>query len=346
MKIMDVLRSLDPRYLVVGIVLSFILGYSIPNNRINKLNEDLVHLDTELNILDTEISNLENVILDKNNEISALQAQYTQLEFEKTELEKNIPPPENKAPDFTVTCLDGSTFTLSENQGKIVLIEFMATWCGYCNKQNVHYKTIHEKYGEDVTIISISINTTPENSEALEEYVKEQDAQWMWAGSTTNLTKNYNIQKIPTNIIIDQMGYVWARNIGIIDSSTLEKEIEQLKSYWGPEPITSKFVTISALDSKELIDNTPDLTILDCRTAQEYELEHLETAINIPVQELPDRINEIEKNNVILVYCKSGVRSTQASQILYDNGCLQIYNMEGGITSWKDHGFPIVMIPP
>lgn len=89
----------------------------------------------------------------------------------------------------------------------------------------------------------------------------------------------------------------------------------------------------------------PNLIILDVRTPCEYEKGHLYDAILIPYDELEleERISEIEgyKNSEIIVYCKSGYRSTLASEILVENGFTNIYNMLGGILAWIDADYPI-----
>ncbi len=89
----------------------------------------------------------------------------------------------------------------------------------------------------------------------------------------------------------------------------------------------------------------PNLIILDVRTPCEYEKGHLYDAILIPYNELEFEagISELEgyKNSEIIVYCKSGYRSTLASEILVENGFTNIYNMLGGILAWIDADYPI-----
>lgn len=93
--------------------------------------------------------------------------------------------------------------------------------------------------------------------------------------------------------------------------------------------------------SKLVIDTS--VTILDVRTIAEYKASHIERAIVIPVQELQTRISEIEhlKNKKILVYCRTGVRSKKALQILHQNGFSQLYHLEKGIKLWTQEGFKV-----
>ena len=87
----------------------------------------------------------------------------------------------------------------------------------------------------------------------------------------------------------------------------------------------------------------PNLVILDVRTPCEFEKGHLYNAILIPHDELEVRISELEeyKNSDIIVYCKSGGRSQQASEILMACGFTNVYNMLGGIIAWVDAEYPI-----
>lgn len=99
-------------------------------------------------------------------------------------------------------------------------------------------------------------------------------------------------------------------------------------------PISTN-VTIE--ESKALINDMEDLLILDVRTKGEFDAGHIEGSIQIPVDELEDRINELEeyRGNPILVYCRSGNRSSQAVNILLNNEFEEIYHMNEGFMNWK-----------
>jgi len=105
------------------------------------------------------------------------------------------------------------------------------------------------------------------------------------------------------------------------------------------------YVTISAAESKQLIETQPkeEIVILDVRTVEEYHEGHIEGAILIPLQKLQKNYAMSDKDRIIIIYCRTGVRSAQASQILVDNGFTKVYNMDGGITAWINEEFPIVI---
>ncbi len=106
-----------------------------------------------------------------------------------------------------------------------------------------------------------------------------------------------------------------------------------------PEKV--QYTDISVQQAKEMIDKG-EVFILDVRTQEEYDAGHIRNSTLIPVQDLSKRLNEVPRDRKILVYCRTGSRSTSASEILVNNGFTQIYNMKGGITEWTKAGYEVV----
>lgn len=78
--------------------------------------------------------------------------------------------------------------------------------------------------------------------------------------------------------------------------------------------------------------------LLDVRTEEEYEGEHILNALNIPLDEIADFVDtmrEQSQNKPVLIYCLSGGRSAAACDILYRAGYPAVYNMLGGIKAWQ-----------
>jgi rhodanese-related sulfurtransferase len=90
---------------------------------------------------------------------------------------------------------------------------------------------------------------------------------------------------------------------------------------------------VSSEEAKQLIDNK-DVVVLDVRTPEEYQEGHIPNAILIPLQELENKLNELDKKDHYLVVCRSGNRSAQASEVLTSNSFANIYNMTGGMNNW------------
>lgn len=108
-----------------------------------------------------------------------------------------------------------------------------------------------------------------------------------------------------------------------------------------PPPNTNPGIQdLSVEAAKALVDTTPTLVILDVRTVAEYTAEHIDGAVNIPVDELASRITELDPYRATLVYCRSGVRSAQGAQLLVEQGFTEVYNMLGGLLDWTAQGYP------
>ncbi len=132
------------------------------------------------------------------------------------------------ATDFSLTDLDGNPFKLSDYRGRVVVIDFMATWCGPCRVEMPHYGTIWEKYGETIIIMSIDIDPN-ETEQTLRNFSQEYPyATWIWAIDTFNLGQPYQVTAIPTTVIIDQDGYIRFTHIGVTPATTFIQEIDQL----------------------------------------------------------------------------------------------------------------------
>lgn len=95
---------------------------------------------------------------------------------------------------------------------------------------------------------------------------------------------------------------------------------------------------VKSLNSHEFqheLDQNPNKILIDVRTPTEYKSGHIPSAINIPVSDLDRRIDEIDKQRTVFIYCQSGMRSTQAGRILSKRGFQNLVNLRGGIMSWR-----------
>jgi len=94
-----------------------------------------------------------------------------------------------------------------------------------------------------------------------------------------------------------------------------------------------------------MVESDENIVLLDVRTVQEFHSEtgHLRDAVLIPIQELPHRVDELDrvKEKTIIAYCRTGNRSGKAAAWLSQRG-FRVLNMEGGIVQWNDESFPVV----
>ncbi len=140
--------------------------------------------------------------------------------------------PGTVAPDFSLTDLDRTSTWLSDFRGKVVVINFMATWCVSCRQEILHLKVIWEKenYRDKIVLMSIGVDPT-ESGETLESFAQEfPHATWIWARDTANLAQAYEVMFIPKTVIIDQDGYTRFAHTGVTPASVFIQEIDQLLS--------------------------------------------------------------------------------------------------------------------
>ena len=100
------------------------------------------------------------------------------------------------------------------------------------------------------------------------------------------------------------------------------------------------FTDLDPLGAQELIDQQPDLVLLDVRTEPENRSHRLPGAVLIPVQELAARVEELDPDRPHLIYCEHGVRSVAACEFLADRGFDALSNLGGGMARWLHAGLP------
>ena len=115
-------------------------------------------------------------------------------------------------------------------------------------------------------------------------------------------------------------------------------------AYWlmMPKEQDEDYGDVSVERARELIQEKPSLVILDVRTDAEFRDGHIQGAINIPVVDLEGRLGELDRNDEMLVYCRTGNRSSTAVGILEGNDFTKIYHMNKGIAAWTSAGYPTV----
>lgn len=103
------------------------------------------------------------------------------------------------------------------------------------------------------------------------------------------------------------------------------------------------YENIEPAQAKKLIA-TKDPVILDVRTPDEFENMpgHIENSVLVPIDELRDSsFLKIPKDEEILVYCRSGHRSSWGAKYLAEEGYEHVYNLAGGILAWENQGYPV-----
>lgn len=104
------------------------------------------------------------------------------------------------------------------------------------------------------------------------------------------------------------------------------------------KPVLAPAAEIQTLEPQaaaELIRTTPDLQLLDVRSAAEHQGRHIPGSRLIPLPELPERMAELDPARPLLVYCEHGMRSWSACSLLSQSGFARLYNLSGGMSEWE-----------
>ena len=99
---------------------------------------------------------------------------------------------------------------------------------------------------------------------------------------------------------------------------------------------------ISSEELKSKLDKQEQLTIIDVREPDEYEICHLKTAKLIPLRQIPSCLSELNPNGLTVLYCHHGIRSAQATLWFQKMGFENAKNLEGGIDAWAERIDPLM----
>ncbi|MGF1503991.1 MAG: rhodanese-like domain-containing protein [Anaerolineae bacterium] len=107
-----------------------------------------------------------------------------------------------------------------------------------------------------------------------------------------------------------------------------------------PQTVAQPVSRIQPQEYVSTFEDNPDHILVDVRTPEEFASGHIPGAINIPVEEIANRLDEIPADTNVVVYCRSGNRSATAASELAESGYASIYDL-GGIISWQAAGLPV-----
>jgi len=145
-----------------------------------------------------------------------------------------------KAPDFTLRTVQGELFKLSENRGKVIMLNFWGTWCGPCRREIPDFNKLHAKYQKDgLKIVGITI--TSGSAKNILDFMNDWDMEYTVLtdidnNETQKVTSDYGraigkpITGIPTTLIIDKEGYIVKGYVGPRSEEVFYKDLQPLLS--------------------------------------------------------------------------------------------------------------------
>lgn len=128
--------------------------------------------------------------------------------------------------DFSLKSIDGSVVKLSDFRGKVVVLDFWATWCPPCKKGIPDLIDIQKSFSNDVQIIGITLDDNP--MKVVPPFVKQYKINYPILIGTEEVTTMYGgIDAIPTTFIINKAGRIVNKYIGLVEKEILVNEIKK-----------------------------------------------------------------------------------------------------------------------
>jgi peroxiredoxin len=151
--------------------------------------------------------------------------------------EKPTQPPGDKAPtspggkpapSFTLQDLNGKTVSLSDFKGKVVVLDFWATWCPPCVKEIPHFIELHEQY-KDKGFAMVGISLDSEGISVVKSFTRKYRVNYPILMTDGQVDKAYgDITSIPTTFVIDSAGNIRQKYVGYRDKAVFEADIKTL----------------------------------------------------------------------------------------------------------------------
>jgi len=147
-------------------------------------------------------------------------------EISSLETQKNTS--DTKAPEFSLVSVDGKTVKLSDYKGKIVIVDFWATWCPPCRKGIPDLIAIQKEFKNDVVVIGISLDR--ETKTDVPSFVKNYGINYPIVYGDGKVDRSFGgIEAIPTAFVIDKKGNIVDKHVGLVPKSTYVDLIKKLK---------------------------------------------------------------------------------------------------------------------
>ena len=141
---------------------------------------------------------------------------------------------EGLAPDFVVQSSDGTDATLSERRGKIVVLNFWASWCRPCGRELPAFEEAYQRYGDQVEFMMINLTQIEQSVEDVKALIERGELTFpVFFDTDGSAAESYGIQSIPVTVFIWPDGTVYQQRIGQMNEDTLNRYIETMRATVG-----------------------------------------------------------------------------------------------------------------
>ena len=132
-------------------------------------------------------------------------------------------PSSGSAPDFSLKSFDGQEITLSQLKGKVVLLDFWATWCGPCKESIPHLIQLYKNYRESGFEL-VGMNVDKGDGEAVRRFVTSMDIPYPVVVAPEDVVRSYRVTGIPVTFLIDKKGKIREKVVGF--SRSIAKQLD------------------------------------------------------------------------------------------------------------------------
>ena len=134
----------------------------------------------------------------------------------------------SQAPEFELADLSGKRVRLSDFKGKVVILDFWATWCGPCRVEIPHFVRLQSKYrAQGLAIVGLSLDD--DGAKSVRPFVEDHDVNYTMLLANKDTANLYGgIVGIPTTFVLDRQGRIVKKFIGVMPPETFEETVRPL----------------------------------------------------------------------------------------------------------------------
>lgn len=203
------------------------------------------------------------------------------------------------APEFHLQTLDGKSLTLASANGKVVLLNFWATWCGPCRMEIPGLIELQKQYRDSLQIISLLVDV--DDVDDAKKFVADEGVNYPVAVATNDIRLKYGgVSALPTVFVIDTQGRIVQKHVGLFDPRLYELETRALLHLAIPLKV-------------ETFEDTGEIFLKNAKNATELPGVDLS---KLSAEQKMAALHELNAHG-----CTCGCKLTLAQCRIYDSGC-------------------------